>query len=180
MGKPDQQTSRADQTFHAYIGLVNPKSPTNVGMVMRAAGCYEADAVFYSGVRFDRARKFATDTKNAQGRIPLTHVENLIDAPVTGAKRVAIELIEGAIPLMDFTHPENAYYIFGPEDGSLKKEILDFCDYVVYIPTIGCMNLAATVHVVLYDRMSKSGREVIEQRPITANRDVNNNITISQ
>jgi tRNA(Leu) C34 or U34 (ribose-2'-O)-methylase TrmL len=167
------------QKAHSYIGLVNPKSPTNVGMVMRAAGCFEVDAVFYSGVRFERARKFATDTKNAQSKIPLAHAENLSAAPVAGAKLVAIELIEGAVPLMDFVHPENAYYIFGPEDGSLKKEILDCCDHVVYIPTIGCMNLAATVHVVLYDRMSKSGREVIAQRPIADNRDVNNNVTIS-
>ena len=79
---------------------------------------------------------------------------------------------------MDFIHPEQAYYIFGPEDGSLKSEILDRCDHVVYIPTIGCMNLAATVHVVLYDRMSKSGRAVIAKRPITENRDVNNKIRI--
>lgn len=168
------------QKAHSFIGLVNPKSPTNVGMVMRAAGCFEVDSVFYSGARFERARKFSTDTKNAQSKIPLTYAENLPDAPVAGAKLVAIELIEGAVPLMDFVHPENAYYIFGPEDGSLKKEILDACDHVVYIPTIGCMNLAATVHVVLYDRMSKSGREVIAQRPIADNRDVNNNITISR
>ena len=166
------------QKSSAYIGLVNPKSPTNVGMVMRAAGCFEVDAVFYSGARFERARKFSTDTKNAQSKIPLTHIDYLPQAPVAGAKLVAIELIEGAMPLMDFVHPENAYYIFGPEDGSLKKDILDHCDYVVYIPTIGCMNLAATVHVVLYDRMSKSGRDVVAQRPISENRDINNKIKI--
>lgn len=51
------------KNISASIGLVNPKSPTNVGAVMRAAGCYDVDSVFYSGVRFDRARKFATDTK---------------------------------------------------------------------------------------------------------------------
>ena len=34
----------------AYIGLVNPKSPENVGMVMRAAGCYEVSKVFYTGI----------------------------------------------------------------------------------------------------------------------------------
>jgi tRNA(Leu) C34 or U34 (ribose-2'-O)-methylase TrmL len=79
---------------------------------------------------------------------------------------------------MDFVHPENAYYIFGPEDSSIKKELLDHCLHVVYIPTIGCMNLAATVHVVLYDRMAKSGRDVIAQRPIAENRDVNNKISI--
>jgi hypothetical protein len=34
------------------------------------------------------------------------------------------------------------------------------------------------VHVVLYDRMAKSGRDVIAQRPIAENRDVNNKISI--
>jgi len=29
---------------------------------------------------------------------------------------------------------------------------------VVYIPTVGCMNLAATVNVVLYDRLAKALR----------------------
>jgi len=162
----------------AHIGLVNPKSPANVGMVMRAAGCYEAATVFYSGVRFERAQKFATDTKNAGNKIALVGVENLLDDIPQDATLVAIELIEGATPLMDFVHPANAYYIFGPEDGSIKKELLDHCQHVVYIPTIGCMNLAATVHVVLYDRMAKSGRTVIDERPIAANRDVNNKIRI--
>ncbi|MDO8342869.1 MAG: RNA methyltransferase [Cellvibrio sp.] len=162
----------------AHIGLVNPKSPANVGMVMRAAGCYEATTVFYSGVRFERAQKFATDTKDAGRKIALVGVENLLDDIPDKATLVAIELIEGATPLMDFVHPDNAYYIFGPEDGSIKKELLDHCQHVVYIPTIGCMNLAATVHVVLYDRMAKSGRAVIDERPIAANRDVNNKIKI--
>lgn len=162
----------------AHIGLVNPKSPANVGMVMRAAGCYEATTVFYSGVRFERAQKFATDTKDAGRKIALVGVESLLDDIPDNATLVAIELIEGATPLMDFIHPDNAYYIFGPEDGSIKKELLDHCQHVVYIPTIGCMNLAATVHVVLYDRMAKSGRAVIDERPIAANRDVNNKIKI--
>lgn len=164
----------------AYIGLNNPKSPENVGMVLRAAGCYEAQEIFYNGERFDRARKFWTDTKSAGHKIPLTGVDDLLAAAPPGATRVAIELVEGAVPLMDFVHPENAYYIFGPEDGSLQKELLEQCVHVVYIPTIGCMNLAATVNVVLYDRMAKSGRAVIEQRPIAENRDVNNKITINR
>lgn len=164
----------------AYIGLVNPKSPENVGMVLRAAGCYEAQEIFYTGERFDRARKFWTDTKSAGRKIPLTGVDELVSAAPADAIRVAIELVEGAIPLMDFVHPENAYYIFGPEDGSLKKELLEQCAYVVYIPTVGCMNLAATVNVVLYDRMAKSGRDVLLQRPISKNRDVNNKIKINR
>lgn len=62
---------------------------------------------------------------------------------------------ERARPLPEYTHPDRALYIFGPEDGSLDKEIRDWCEDVVYIPTTGCMNLAATVNVVLYDRLAK-------------------------
>jgi len=72
-----------------------------------------------------------------------------------GCVPVAVELVEGAKPLTEYKHPARAFYIFGPEDGTLKKKITDFCDDVVYIPTEGCMNLAATVNVVLYDRLAK-------------------------
>lgn len=162
----------------AYLGLVNPKSPENVGMVMRAAGCYEASKIFYTGTRFDRARQFFTDTKNSHEKIPLKNTEDLISVVPEGAKIVAIELVEGATPLMYFQHPEQAFYIFGPEDGSLSQSILDACDHVVYIPTIGCMNLAATVNVVLYDRLTKSVGSIIEDRPIADNRDTNSRATI--
>ena len=37
--------------------------------------------------------------------------------------------------------------------------MLSWCRDVVYIPTNGCMNLAACVNVVLYDRLSKSNGE---------------------
>ena len=61
----------------------------------------------------------------------------------------------GARPLPEYTHPDRALYLFGAEDGSLSQELRDWCEDVVYIPTQGCMNLAATVNVVLYDRLAK-------------------------
>jgi len=48
------------------IGLHNPKSPTNVGAVMRAAGCYNATQVRYNGTRYSRAARFQTDTQNCR------------------------------------------------------------------------------------------------------------------
>lgn len=164
----------------AYIGLVNPKSPENVGMVMRAAGCYEASKVFYTGVRFDRARQFFTDTKNMHEKIPLERAEDLLMTVPEGVKIVAVELVEGATPLIYFQHPEQAYYIFGPEDGSLSQNILNAADYAVYIPTVGCMNLAATVNVVLYDRLAKSVGTTIEDRPVSENRDTNSRAVVKK
>ena len=160
--------------FNATIGLINPKSPTNVGGVLRAAGCYEVDEVFFTGTRYLNAKKFHTDTKNVLERIPLTSAEDLALVKPIGAKVVVIELIEGATPLPKFKHPENAFYIFGPEDGSINKDVLKWCDEVVYIPTIGCMNLAATCNVVLYDRLAKLGGVESSDQTIISSRDTNN------
>ncbi|MGB5445481.1 MAG: RNA methyltransferase [Psychromonas sp.] len=168
------------------IGLVNPKSPTNVGAVMRAAGCYAVNEVLYTGTRYDRAMKLNTDTKNISATVPLKNVADLIDAIKNdGAdnehgdiKIICVDLIEGATPLPNFTHPEKALYIFGPEDGTIKQAIVNQADAVVYIPTVGCMNLAATVNVVLYDRLAKSTVHLIDNDLIKKSRDTNNKVKI--
>ena len=161
------------------IGLIDPKSPTNVGAVMRAAGCYQVAAVHYTGNRYDRAARFHTDTKNISRNIPLTHVNNLLDDLASDTQVVCVELVEGATALPAFQHPPHALYIFGPEDGSLSQDLVDRADTVVYIPTIGCMNLAATVNVVLYDRLAKSGDANGSDILIRQSRDTNNKVTIS-
>lgn len=140
---------------YACIGLFNPKSPENIGSVMRAAGCYGANSVFYTGTRYDTAKPFYTDTQKVYRKLPLIGVEDLKAVIPLGCVPVAVELAEGAKPLTTYKHPARAFYIFGPEDGSLKKEVTDFCQDTIYIPTEGCMNLAATVNVVLYDRLAK-------------------------
>ncbi|GAA5188697.1 RNA methyltransferase [Ferrimonas gelatinilytica] len=157
------------------IGLTNPKSPSNIGAVMRAAGCYQADAVFYSGERAVRAMKYHTDTQNVAASIPLRHEADLLSAIPADAKLVCVELVEGATPLPHFDHPEHAFYLFGPEDGSLSQAVIDRADAVVYIPTVGCMNLAATVNVLLYDRLAKGhGQVQAGDALIRQSRDTNN------
>lgn len=158
------------------IGLCNPKSPSNVGAVMRAAGCYGVDAVNYTGERFARAAKFQTDTKNRQNEIPLSGVNSLTEGLPADVSIVCVELAEGAIALPEFNHPDKSLYIFGPEDGSIAQSIVDQAYAVVYVPTIGCMNLAATVNVVLYDRLAKSNAVVDHQAIIQKSRDVNNRL----
>ena len=155
------------------IGLCNPKSAVNVASVLRAAGCYGASSVFYTGERYRRAKEFNADTKAMHKLIPTVGVEELSEVVPKNATTVAIELVEGAQPLPEFDHPANAFYVFGPEDGSLSQQDLSWCDKVVYIPTRGCMNLAATVNVVLYDRMAKSQYQAGDEL-IRASRDKNN------
>ena len=152
---------------HVTIALTNPKTPTNVGAVMRAAGCYQADQIIYNGNRYAKAAEYhkhtlQTDTFNMRDKIPLLQVEsfislkNSLDSIPSSAKIICVDLVEGATPLPHFVHPDQAVYIFGPEDSSVKQDVIDIADDVVYVPTVGCMNLAATVNVLLYDRLAKS------------------------
>lgn len=160
----------------AIIGLYNPKSPTNVGAVLRAAGCYDAAQVRYNGTRYSRAVKFQTDTQNSQERIQLVEMEDLTANVADDMEIVCVELVVGATALPHFTHPENAIYVFGPEDGSLPQEMVDKAHHVVYVPTHGCMNLAATVNVVLYDRMAKTLGTIDDHQQVLANRDNKNRL----
>lgn len=160
------------------IGLTNPKSPSNVGSVLRAAGCFNVSEILYTGSRYDYAAAFCTDTQNLVSSIPLTGVNCLIESAPAGAKIVVVELAENACSLPDFEHPENAFYIFGPEDGSVKQKVVNQADSVVYIPTKGCLNLAATVNVVLYDRLAKSSQRKEGNELVRQSRDVNNRLKV--
>ncbi len=164
-----------------YIGLTNPKSPENVASVMRAAGNYRVDAVFYTGERYPRAVRLNPAINNLSRKvgsdIPLSAVSQF-SADLSEMKIICVELVENALSLPDFQHPDNAYYIFGPEDGTISQAVIDKADAVVYVPTNGCMNLAATVNVVLYDRLSKSGESFESRAFVSENRDTNNNVKV--
>ena len=137
---------------YACIGLDNPKAAVNVGSALRAAGCYGAAMVAMTG---NRSGKTPTDTMKQYRHRPLLRVGNLKDIIPYDCVPVAVDLIEGAIPLQEYEHPERAFYIFGAEDATLGERVTSWCRDTIYIPTDGCMNLAATVNVVLYDRLVK-------------------------
>jgi len=161
--------------------LSNPKSPENVASVMRAAGNYRVDSVFYTGERYLRALRLNPTMQNLSRKVGnnvLLSAVNQFSADSDDMKIVCVELVENALPLPDFQHPDSAYYIFGPEDGTISQAVIDKADAVVYVPTNGCMNLAATANVVLYDRLAKSGERFSDRMFVLKNRDTNNNVRV--
>lgn len=138
---------------YCAIGLDNPKTSYNVGAALRAAGCYGAAMVAVRGQRYGHA---PTDTMKAHRRLPLLQIEDLHLVIPYDCVPVAVDLVEGAQSLVEYKHPPRAFYVFGAEDATLDERVLSWCRDRVYIPTVGCMNLAATVNVVLYDRLVKS------------------------
>ena len=176
---------------NVHIGLIDPKSPENVESVMRLAGNFSVDSVYFSGERYPKAAKLKPCTvdmsRKVSRAIPLIQVDDLIDDFIVDMpddlKIVCVEFAENAILLPEYQHPKNALYLFGSEDSTITQPLIDRADDVVYIPTVSCMNLSATVSIVLYDRLAKSargtavgagGNELIRQ-----SRDTNNSLKVS-
>lgn len=140
---------------YAAIGLDHPKNSLNVGSALRAANVYGAAMLAISGERIKRLGNCPTDTPKAYRHLPLIRTDDLENVVPFDCVPVAVDLIEGATSLLSYTHPERAFYIFGAEDATLGDRVTSWCRDVVFVPTLGCMNLAAAVNVVLYDRMCK-------------------------
>lgn len=122
---------------------------------MRAASCFGAAFVATTGRRYTPE---PSDTAKTWRHTPVIRVDDLRLVVPFGCVPVAVEIADGASSLPSYTHPERAFYIFGPEDGSLGRSVVSWCRDVVQIPSAHCLNLAAAVNVVLYDRAAKQNR----------------------
>lgn len=146
---------RHHQRGYAAIGLDNPKTPANVGSTLRACSCYGVSLLAVSGKRYSR---HCSDTMKQWRHMPLLQVDELHTAIPYDCVPVAVDLVDGAKSLVDFVHPERAFYVFGAEDATLGDRVLSWCTQRVMVPTLACMNLAACVNVILYDRLAKQLR----------------------
>jgi tRNA(Leu) C34 or U34 (ribose-2'-O)-methylase TrmL len=139
------------------VCLINPKYSANVGAALRACSCFDVKQLWWTGDRVqmpgkgerlprEERMKGYKDVDMVQFDRPFDHFQ--------GATPVAIELLDNTECIYDFEHPENAVYVFGPEDGNIGLS-RRHCHRFVSIPTKHCTNLAAAVYLVLYDRMYK-------------------------
>lgn len=145
---------------YAAIGLHRPKDAHNIGGVLRAAFAHGASLVAIAGQR-GRANdgiRHSANTPSAWKHLPVITGNCLHSLIPFDCIPVAVDLVEDAMPLPSYQHPPRAFYIFGPEDGTLGESVLAWCPHRVMVPTRVCMNLAATVNVVLYDRIAKAAR----------------------
>jgi len=139
--------------------MFDPRDPFNVGAAVRAASCFGVSQVWITGRR-------CAEAVWEQNRIPreerikgFADVDIILDdRPLDyfeGATPVAVELLPSSENLLVFEHPENAIYLFGPEDGSVPASVRGLCHRRVFIPTRHCTNLGAAIYLILYDRLVK-------------------------
>jgi tRNA(Leu) C34 or U34 (ribose-2'-O)-methylase TrmL len=143
------------------VVLIDPKFPHNVGGALRACSCWGMRQLWWTGGRVTLDHAKGQRLPREERMKGYKHVELIADDDVFdrfergSVTPVAVELRQQSESLVSFIHPENALYVFGPEDGSLPKSVLRLCHRFVVIPTHHCLNLAAAVNVVLYDRRLK-------------------------
>lgn len=148
--------------------LVNPKTPYNVGSVIRACSIFDVPWLRWTGQRVNRAERSMAGS--GKPRLPREErmkdylgvdwradEQALDDFIAAGLTPVAVEVRDASEMLDQFVHPERAVYIFGPEDGSIPKGTLSVCHRFVRIRTANRtpLNLAAAANVVLHDRYVK-------------------------
>jgi tRNA(Leu) C34 or U34 (ribose-2'-O)-methylase TrmL len=142
------------------IVLIDPKFAHNVGMVVRLASCYGLRQVWFTGERVSlevAARRRLPREERMKGYADVEIIN--YDYPFeqfADAVPVAVEVRKTSESLHGFEHPENAVYVFGPEDGSVSKPHISHCHRFVVIPTKHCLNLATAVATILWDRQYKS------------------------
>lgn len=146
----------------AILILDRPKYVANLGAVIRAASSFGAQQIYWSGKRIDldandrlpreMRMQLYKDVRVTRTERPFDKLTGEYTAKITP---VCVELVPGAESLADFVHPPNAAYVFGPEDGDVSQVYRRLCHRFVYIPSRHCLNLAAAVNIVLYDRATK-------------------------
>lgn len=141
------------------IVLENPKFPRNVSAIIRLASCFGIEQVWYTGNRMDEQLEGMKRLPREERMKGYNNVEWIgYNYPFEFLKDgipVVIELVPNAVPLTYFTHPKNAVYIFGPEDGNVSKGLRVLSGNFVIIPSRHCLNLATAVSSVLTHRITQ-------------------------
>jgi tRNA G18 (ribose-2'-O)-methylase SpoU len=148
------------------VGVEGLSKVMNAGNLFRSAHAFGASFVF-TIASDPKIRTSPGDTSHTQDNLPWYSYSSVSELALPhGCQIVGCELLDEAIDLPSFRHPLKAAYVFGPERGSLSKELIARCDHLVKIPTSFCINVATAAAIVLYDRTISLGR--FAERPVSA------------
>lgn len=134
------------------IGILNGKTPENLGVLWRTAQNLGASFIFTIGNRY---AKQASDTHNAVKAMPYFHYDTFQDFFKNlpkGTRIVGVEMTEDSERLEDFKHPRRCVYLLGAEDHGLTNEAIEKSHFLVEFPSKHSLNVAVAGSIVLYDR----------------------------
>lgn len=154
--------------------LIDPKYPHNVGGAYRVSAAFDVKQLWYTGTRAETqwradGRLPREERLRAHRHVGLYRGEGRFLGQFPGATIVAVEVHPTAEVLTYFEHPENAVYVFGPEDGSIPKGIRNACHRFVVIPSDTALNLySAVTSILLHRRITRQLAGLEPVRPAYA------------
>ena len=146
------------------VVLIDPKYPHNVGAALRAAACFNIPHIWVSGERVlqevDALKRLPREERlRGYQDVELAYHPDPLSVVSGRPTPVAVEFRPHSHSLFDYQHDANSIYVFGPEDGTLHRNVLTRCHRFVVIDTAHCLNLGSAVSIVLYDRAMKEHKD---------------------
>ena len=115
------------------------QDPGNLGTLIRTA-----DAAGFSGVVLSPgctdpySQKSIRSSMGSIMSIPIWQNKN-IDALEAYKGSIYGAALEGGHSYKDFEYPDQGVLVIGNEAKGISKEVLDYCDYKIYIPMVGAV-----------------------------------------
>jgi tRNA G18 (ribose-2'-O)-methylase SpoU len=140
------------------LGVEGISKSGNLGNLLRSAHAFDASFFFTIEAVLDNKTLTATDTSHAAGHIPFYKYPDLAAFTLPkDCQLVGVELVEGAVDLPRFRHPQCAAYVLGPELGNVSPALQARCAFMIKIPLKFCVNVGVAGALVMYDRMVSLG-----------------------
>ncbi|MGP9706774.1 TrmH family RNA methyltransferase [Brachybacterium sp. AOP24-D1-21] len=136
-----------------HVAIENLEHDANIGSVVRTANAFAVGAFHIVGRRrWNRRGAMVTDRYQHEFHHP--DAQHLIDwARSEGRPLVAIDLVEGALPIERTSLPRNAVLVVGQEGPGVSAEILEAAQLVVGISQFGStrsINVAAAAAIAMH------------------------------
>lgn len=151
MGATRRAASRIQRGYYG-IGIMNGKTPENLGTLWRSALIFGASFMVSIGKRY---KVQASDVLKSYRHIPLYSYETFAACYANlphDCQLVGVELDARAVPLEEFSHPARCLYLLGAEDHGLSKEARERCHKLIELPGEFCLNVAVAGSIALYHR----------------------------
>ena len=147
------------------VVLDNVRSCNNVGSIFRTSDAFLVNKMLLCGITAappdKEIHKTALGAENTVSWEYFTTTEGAVEnLKNDGYTIIAIEQVEGSIPLNDFIPDptEKLALIFGNEVKGVQQEVVDLCDKTIEIPQFGTkhsFNIAVSAGIVLWDLFIK-------------------------
>jgi tRNA G18 (ribose-2'-O)-methylase SpoU len=141
-----------DKNRHTFeIAIENWQHDMNIGTIVRNANAFNAGAVHIIGRRhWNRRGAMVTDKY-----LTIHHHETVADFTknMAGKAIIAVDNLEGAVPLSKALLPANCVLVFGGEGSGLSEELRSVASQMVMIEQFGStrsVNVGVAAGIVMY------------------------------